>query len=357
MPKLAIIGCGGVGSWAALTAFTLMKNREIEEIYLCDEDKILSKNVARQPLFTKYVGWRKGEALQSFAFETLGLRRTQVLQYDHFITVENIHMLKMWGITHVFYGGDHASSENLVREFCRDERIWFHKGGYDGDMITVTDAPFITLLEGEDGYTQEPEVFQAQTAGVLGIYSLFRQKLHVQGALRFLHVQDATNVHPEIRDIIEADTRAKMIGEGFHKPSDCRHEGCIKILRDPQSRFLRDLKVVLESFEAATYSDVMLKFLGWIKEYAIIWKMADTPELAKFYTETLLTLEQNKPMLFLDLMMRVMTLLIPEEQSRMTVKELINHWQEEYERLLLQRNLRLSEPVPVPGTEAVGGEA
>jgi molybdopterin/thiamine biosynthesis adenylyltransferase len=122
MKNIAVIGCGGINSWAIKHLSEIIQIFDKEEIIfvkIFDEDIVEEKNLLRQN--------------QNFKIEDLMLSKAEVLAKRHsfdfdpcFITEENIEKLDTFNC--VILGVDNHKTRKMLYEYC------LKKGKYMLDM-------------------------------------------------------------------------------------------------------------------------------------------------------------------------------------------------------------------------------
>lgn len=147
--SVAIVGCGGVGSWVAIL-FGQM--RDVERIALFDEDNVEESNLERTPYRIDDINTKKSEALKKLLKERQPELR--VTAYDH-LTDDNELLLNLYDLKVV--GAD--SSTIRAKVLRKDNAI---SCGYDidetKDYISVSEQMMWTMGDQTeaDGYTVEP---------------------------------------------------------------------------------------------------------------------------------------------------------------------------------------------------------
>jgi threonine dehydrogenase-like Zn-dependent dehydrogenase len=150
--KVAVIGCGGVGSWVAW--FLALSG--VKELWLFDGDKVEEHNLNRLPLAAEDVGKDKtqavGELIQSrrhdCAIVTMGKWSPTIA------TQIGLNNEVGW----VVCATDSLANRAEVSEWCSDNAVNYIEVSAEGEMAGVTGEPaeFATSLETEPGYASIP---------------------------------------------------------------------------------------------------------------------------------------------------------------------------------------------------------
>lgn len=145
---IAVIGCGGGGSWVALFSALI----GIKTIHLFDSDTIEESNRNRLPFSKESIGDLK-------TVETARLiesmRDTKVIIHKE-IDINNISPeLLLCDV--VFDCTDNYNVQKALFKYCTKNELTYLKGGYNGNHITVTSViPEWGEDENVSGYEQPP---------------------------------------------------------------------------------------------------------------------------------------------------------------------------------------------------------
>lgn len=224
-PKhIAIVGVGGVGTWAAQAcALVARGNPEaIAELGLFDPDKVEEKNLARVPL-QGWVGDWKVAAVKSVLSTSIAVNTSTTP-----ITSDNIAVQLALYDT-VICATDDVHSQRVIHQWCRKNNRTYQRAGYDGDTINVCrQIPLTFDIEAEKadaGYHGVPECYHAMIAGVLAAYSVLRQPVTVMGEIAKLCVLESSQVPVKVAEAIEQETREQheqnLRDDGWHESGDC----------------------------------------------------------------------------------------------------------------------------------------
>lgn len=150
--KVAIIGCGGIGSWVSL----FLTLAGVEELVLFDSDTISEHNLNRFPLGADSIGMRKSEAM-GMHLERLrgGLKVTAKLNFN---PEDEGHQQIIMGCDWMVVTTDSLKSRRMCYEYAMKQGIRYIECGAEGDKGTVTFEPalFSTELENDPGYQSVP---------------------------------------------------------------------------------------------------------------------------------------------------------------------------------------------------------
>lgn len=155
LPKcVAVVGCGGVGSWAAL--FLAMAG--VEQLYLFDFDEVSGTNLNRLPVPVKA------------AFERMG--KTEALRWSINFLRPSCRILAMAGFSAELADNldlgeevqwlvcttDTLASRQMVYQWCRRNGVNYVEAAAEGDVGSCTGAPaeWATPEEQAPGYAHVP---------------------------------------------------------------------------------------------------------------------------------------------------------------------------------------------------------
>lgn len=167
-PPCSIVGCGGTGTW---TGF-FMGMLGSPKIKLFDGDVLELHNLNRLPYHPDMVGKPKNIALQELI---QGIRsQCSVLSFGN-VTLENISLLE--GV--VFDCTDKRTVQNMVQDYCSEQKLIYRRVGYDGNHITtLAQASVIDMDENnpQEGYTVFPAwVVPSVLVASLAVYSVIKE--------------------------------------------------------------------------------------------------------------------------------------------------------------------------------------
>jgi len=176
---VAIIGCGGVGSWVGIfTAMTGVKN-----ISLFDSDKIEEHNLNRLPYSYHEVGEEKTVALKKFINH---IRPECVIRCFDKINEINIGYFNQEHIDVFMVCTDNIHSQVMMQNYCKKHKRRFIRVGYDGNHVTLLNhiPTWVGKKEEVGGYTVVPSwVSPPAMIASLAVYSMCRKRLKITGTM------------------------------------------------------------------------------------------------------------------------------------------------------------------------------
>lgn len=154
---VAVVGCGGVGSWVAL--FEAMIGTK--KIYIADGDLLEASNLNRLPFQVRMVGVRKTEVLSKWVKEHIIGARTdcKVICLPR-LDVDTIDVLN--DAEAVFDCTDRVEIQRVICSWCKDKKKPYFHAGYNGFHITITNDSTDVWGEG-GGYTITPSFVASTT--------------------------------------------------------------------------------------------------------------------------------------------------------------------------------------------------
>lgn len=162
-PSLTIVGCGGIGYWAA--KFAAMSG--ITKIYLFDPDRLEDTNLNRLDFPESSIGTNKADATR----EVINTIRPMCSVYVRpFILQEHTFEKTDWMIDCT----DNIKSQLENQRISQKFGSRYVKAGYDGEHITIADS-VAEWGEAPDGYITTPSwVVPAVTVAALVIGKVMR---------------------------------------------------------------------------------------------------------------------------------------------------------------------------------------
>lgn len=147
-PSVILVGCGGVGVWAALSLVL----GGVEVITLCDGDTLSEHNLNRFPLPQSKIGEMKSQALA----EWLRVLRPKadIMARGAFDPSYQGEMVANWMVC----ATDSLKSRKICYNHAMDNKMAYLEVGADGERWSLSPAPpeFSTSLEEEAGYQTVP---------------------------------------------------------------------------------------------------------------------------------------------------------------------------------------------------------
>lgn len=174
IPDVAIIvGCGGVGWWAAM--FTAMAG--VKNLVLFDHDIITSSNVARLPVKNEHISFPKVDILSSeISLLRPDINITPIQSFADSSMIENtMKILHSKAKKPVLLSAvDKSAVDDELRKFCSEKKIKYVRVGMEGNVITfMTKCGSSVDLDEEDGYIEIPSwVGGAAIAGGIAAYMI-----------------------------------------------------------------------------------------------------------------------------------------------------------------------------------------
>jgi hypothetical protein len=246
---VAIVGVGGVGTYAALACAQADRGQPglIRKLSLFDADNLEERNLGRVPFGTRQVGLPKVLVVQRWLSDLHP--QLAVVQEAYHIDANNID-IALADVDVVICCTDRVDSQRLINTWCDLTKtngrkpVVYQRAGYDGDTINVTRALPLTFdpeaERADEGYHGVPEVYHAILAGTLAAYSVLRSPIVLMGEVKNLTTVGATFVPEPIAASI-ADERWQDLAENadwhstndceipddYHHYNDCNHDDCI----------------------------------------------------------------------------------------------------------------------------------
>lgn len=171
--SIAIVGCGGVGSWVALF---FSQFDHVNHMGLFDSDVVELSNLERTVYRKPDLDREKTDALEDILREQSSSDMV-ISCYDD-ITEDNYRLLNFYKLRVVC--ADDVECRNIVMKLDNSISI-----GYDitpsEDSITVSESGSIWDIDGDDGYTIEPSwSVPAVLPALIAVYSVARGKRPVE---------------------------------------------------------------------------------------------------------------------------------------------------------------------------------
>lgn len=128
--KIALIGCGGVGSVLG----ELLARGGFENLILIDFDIIDQSNLSRQIFFEKNLGENKSKALKRILLN-INLN-CNIKTYNSELTEKNIDKL-LKNVDFVIDGTDNFETRNLINNWCiKNQKDWLYNGAISIESIS-----------------------------------------------------------------------------------------------------------------------------------------------------------------------------------------------------------------------------
>jgi len=151
--SISVIGCGGVGTWIALSSAMM----GVKEITLFDDDKLEASNLNRLPYTSRDLGEYKVNLLRELILKVRP--EAQVIAYP--IRVSRTTSKLLEGVEVAFDTTDSTRAHRLIERIWNNGRGFWNlvRASYDGDHITIAkNIPIESRSWGEEGvgYTIVP---------------------------------------------------------------------------------------------------------------------------------------------------------------------------------------------------------
>lgn len=225
MKNVVVVGCGGVGSWAAYcVAMRAQQDGEACTLTLIDGDAIETKNITRMAWVggDGAAGMYKVEQIRNVIARTVP-NVTIVVRARHFLPETDV--LYLTDADTIICATDTVSTQRWLHTYCKQTSKRYIRAGYDGDEINVTTQFALTLEDdateqADAGYHSIPTIFPAIVAGALAAYKVFNEDgPMVLGPLGRLGVKDSELVPERVVD-------ALVEKNGWHTEDECEHPDC-----------------------------------------------------------------------------------------------------------------------------------
>ncbi|KKL87588.1 hypothetical protein LCGC14_1933200 [marine sediment metagenome] len=168
--SVAIIGCGGIGSWAAY----YLTLAGVQTLHLFDGDNVSEHNLNRLPLPIEYIGKPKASALASFLWQF----NKEVKLYPHGNFAAFTDLVKI--VDYCLVCTDTWKSRKMVWDVCQQTGIEYLEVGAEGNEASLSPSPpeWVMPNEAEPGYQHVP-VFVGPCAAIaaMAVYYVLHQKV------------------------------------------------------------------------------------------------------------------------------------------------------------------------------------
>jgi hypothetical protein len=147
--KVAVLGCGGIGSWIALNLALV----GVKHLILVDPDIIEDTNLNRTPFCYTQIGWPKVDALEFLIKE-----RREDCVVETYQMRDNEIDKEFEDLKYIVNCKDKSFADINIKTTCEDPVIV--KCGYDGFQYTISVNPhkqfIFSLGDGDQGYRTIP---------------------------------------------------------------------------------------------------------------------------------------------------------------------------------------------------------
>ena len=168
---VAIVGCGGIGSWVAF----YLTLAGVAVIHLFDGDNVSDHNLNRLPLPVESVGQTKSTALALYLWQYN--KEVTIRPHGHFDP--EMHNQLLLGISYFIVCTDTWKSRKMVYDACKPLDIGYLECGAEGNEASLSPSPpeWVMPSEDEPGYQHVP-VFVGPCAAIAAMaayYVLYHQ--------------------------------------------------------------------------------------------------------------------------------------------------------------------------------------
>ena len=254
---IAIVGVGGVGTWAAIACALVNRGHagRISSLTLFDRDCLERKNLARVPFDSGNIRSAKVLVVKDYLIHACGFTN-HIDCVQEAITPDT---LPLWFHEHAAFDTvicttDTIDSQRLLNEWCHNNDIRYKRAGYDGDTINICTAfPLTSNVAAEaadQGYHGVPEVYHAMLAGTLAAYSVLKDPITYMGDVKDIGALSASLMPDSIRDaIIKADGGTVRGLRDIHTMSHARRvPNCVFCTLRVRYNTIRDLRNELSNY-------------------------------------------------------------------------------------------------------------
>ena len=173
--SVAIIGCGGIGSWAAY----YLTLAGVKTLHLFDGDTVSEHNLNRLPLPISYVGTGKSAALAKHLPEyNRGIIFRPHGEFNTYL--HGTDWLSYHGVSYCLVCTDTWKSRKMVWDACQQAEIKYLEVGAEGNEASLSPSPpeWVMPNEAEPGYQHVP-VFVGPCAAIaaMAVYYVLHQQV------------------------------------------------------------------------------------------------------------------------------------------------------------------------------------
>lgn len=191
IPKSAnIVGCGGVGSWMALS----LALSGVPELYLWDDDVIERTNLNRTLFEEKDIGRKKTEVVKEI-----------IHRYRPYCKIREMGRLPKDGFDILSLAeiivdcSDDASLQNLLAYHCKKQCKIYYRCGCDGEYMSIHRGliSFPTSLDNNTGYQWNTSFVGTVLATVgLTLVNILFPNTDIQIMASIKEIRDGTTLSP-----------------------------------------------------------------------------------------------------------------------------------------------------------------
>lgn len=154
IPKgVAIVGCGGVGSWIAY----FLALAGVRPLWLFDPDTVEIHNLNRLPLAHTDIGHNKSQALAAMLRSRIGDDTVAIPMAAFTEDLANSISLGR-EVKYLVCSTDTLASRQLCYDWCQHSFVQYTEAAAEGEIGSITDAPadFSTPADAAPGYASVP---------------------------------------------------------------------------------------------------------------------------------------------------------------------------------------------------------
>jgi len=170
---IAVIGCGGVGSWVAL----LLALSGVKNLSLFDGDNIEASNLNRTLFELGDISQNKASAVRE---KIIRVRPNAIVQAFPFMVLPGLITSNMEVVMDCT---DDSKTQKELYKVCVELGIRYIRAGYNGlDKFTVTDKALFWEIKPQNRYEFIPSwVVPAVLVATLAVMKIVNQNLEVKG--------------------------------------------------------------------------------------------------------------------------------------------------------------------------------
>ena len=149
--SIAVIGCGGVGSWVALE----LALAGVRELHLFDSDEVSTTNLNRIAAREEDIGIDKSYAVERLIWAMRAIPVTRIIRHPNFNLLISKNYPKFdWLVV----ATDTGKSRDECFKWAKTQGIKYLELGAEGHMATLTGSPgdWETSHEADPGYASVP---------------------------------------------------------------------------------------------------------------------------------------------------------------------------------------------------------
>jgi hypothetical protein len=163
--KVAVVGCGGVGSWVAY----LLAMAGVEELWLFDMDTVSDHNRNRVPVLPDHVGKLKTTAMADMISMVRPTCRVYAMRSFTPEIVAEVGIFDGVHLEYIIATTDTHASRQMVYKWAQDMGVAYMEAAAEGECGSITGAPaeWATPEEAQPGYASVPVWVGSSVAAAL----------------------------------------------------------------------------------------------------------------------------------------------------------------------------------------------